>query len=336
VNDGGWGWGATTIDFDHDGWQDIVMTDGQSYCDPVTLECFDTDPTFLFKNNGDDTFSEVHAAMNLINEYQGRGVITFDYDRDGDLDVVITSNPKAGPADSPLTGNVALYRNEVCNAGGPAAGANYVEVSLDTSADAGIAPHGLGADVRVTTGSVVQRFKLYGGNNYLSQNQLIAHFGLGAASVVDQLTVTWPNGDSSVLAGVAVNQALTISSSALTWDLLGFGKTGTNGVPELLGSGPLSADSLNQLDLAHAAPSASATLIFGLAALNAPFKGGVLVPAPTLLITLATDPAGNTSLPFLFPPGIPAGVSLYFQYWISDAGATKGLSASNGLRGVTS
>jgi hypothetical protein len=336
VNDGGWGWGAAPIDFDQDGWQDLVQTNGMWYCDTVTGECFAPEPTYLFHNNGDQTFTEQHVALNFIHDYAGRGVIVFDYDRDGDMDVVITSNPKKGVSDPPETGNLALYRNEICTAGVPADGANFLEVALDTSADADLAPHGLGADVRVKTGSIEQRVNINGGSNYLSRSQLIAHFGLGSAPVVDQITVTWPNGDTSVLAGVAANQSLTVSSSALTWELLGFAKAGSNGLPSLTGSGPLSAGSLDQLDLTSAAPSSAATLVFGLAALNVAFKGGTLVPSPTLLVALPTSPVGSTSLPFLFPPGVPPGISLFFQFWISDPGATKGLSASNGIRGVTS
>ena len=337
VNDGGWGWGAATIDFDQDGWQDLVMTNGWWSCpDVVTGACFANEPSYLFRNNGDETFTEVHAAMNLVNTYQGRGLITFDYDRDGDMDVVILSNPKANAIDPPLTGNLALYRNDVCGPTGPAPGANFLVVSLDTASSADLAPHGLGADVRARTGTTVQLVDINGGSNYVSRSQLVAHFGLGGAAFVDELSVTWPNGDVSVLAGVPANQMLTVSSSALTWDLIGLGKAGSNGVPELMGQGPLLAGSPNQIDLQDAAPSASATLVFGLSAVNAPFKGGLLVPVPDVLVPLQTGADGGASLPFVLPQGTPPGIPLHFQFWISDPLATQGLSASNGLRGVTS
>lgn len=119
------------------------------------------------------------------------------------------------------------------------------------------------------------------------------------------------------------------------WSDLGQGLPGGGGTPALAGSGPLTPGSENGLDLSGAAPSAAATLVFGLTVLNAPFKGGLLVPAPLLLLPLGTDAAGVAALPFEWPVGVPAGTELYFQAWVPDAGAPFGLAASNGVRGVT-
>jgi len=121
----------------------------------------------------------------------------------------------------------------------------------------------------------------------------------------------------------------------LPWTDLGFAKPGSNGTPALSGLGPLTAASPNQIDLVSAQPSSTATLIVGFSQLGAPFKGGVLVPNPQLVITLTTSPSGTLTLPFIWPSNVPAGLPLYFQIWISDPGASLGLSASNGLRGVS-
>ena len=128
--------------------------------------------------------------------------------------------------------------------------------------------------------------------------------------------------------------SIQVNGSLPTWTDLGFAKTGSKGKPELLGSGLLSAGSDNTVELANGNPSSAATLVFGLSQLNAPFKGGTLVPNPLLLVNLFTDAGGDLNVPFLWPSGIPAGTALYFQYWIHDPSATKGLSASNGLRGI--
>jgi hypothetical protein len=79
----------------------------------------------------------------------------------------------------------------------------------------------------------------------------------------------------------------------LPWTDLGFALPGSNGTPALSGLGPLTSGSSNQLDLVSAKPSATATLIFGLSQLGAPFKGGVLVPNPQLFIPLPTSPAAR-------------------------------------------
>ena len=61
----------------------------------------------------------------------------------------------------------------------------------------------------------------------------------------------------------------------------------------------------------------------------------MLVPNPLVLLPLATDASGELTLPFTLPAGLPSGTSLYFQAWIADPGASFGLSASNGLQGLT-
>jgi hypothetical protein len=119
------------------------------------------------------------------------------------------------------------------------------------------------------------------------------------------------------------------------WKDLGFAKAGSQGTPHLTGTGPLTGGSPNQLVLMSAAPSAAATLVVGLTAVLAPFKGGTLVPQPLLLVPLPTNALGGMSLPFVLPGGLPAGTQLHFQHWIQDAGASAGYAASNGLRGTT-
>ena len=77
-------------------------------------------------------------------------------------------------------------------------------------------------------------------------------------------------------------------------------------------------------------------LLIGLSALFAPFKGGVLVPNPSIMIFgLPTGPAGVLPLTAHWPAGLPASFTLYFQHWILDPGGPAGLAASNGLSGTT-
>ena len=122
-----------------------------------------------------------------------------------------------------------------------------------------------------------------------------------------------------------------------TWVDVGFALAGTGGLePALSGAGTLVAGTPITLTLADAQPSSTAALFLGIAAINAPFKGGTLVPAPTLLVSgLPTNAGGGLVLSATWPAGIPGGVTLYYQFWISDPGGPKGLSASNGLAGTT-
>jgi hypothetical protein len=116
----------------------------------------------------------------------------------------------------------------------------------------------------------------------------------------------------------------------------GAGLAGINGVPHLAGTGTLAAGSAGSLSLTLARPSSAAVLFMSLASTPAPFKGGNLIPIPTLLtLNLFTNGSGGIVLPFVWPSGMPSGTSIYFQYAIQDAAAVKGVALSNGLKGIT-
>ncbi len=111
---------------------------------------------------------------------------------------------------------------------------------------------------------------------------------------------------------------------------LGQALAGTAGAPALAGTGALTTGNPFSLDLTGAAPGAPANLVVGIDNISATFKGGILVPDPILIISLATNGAGALSLPAVWPGGL-ACVPIYIQYWISDAGGPAGFAASNGL-----
>jgi probable HAF family extracellular repeat protein len=119
------------------------------------------------------------------------------------------------------------------------------------------------------------------------------------------------------------------------WTDLGRGIAGVAGVPALVAHGALLEGHPLTLDISGAKPSGSATLVVGLSALNAPFKGGTLIPdADVLVIGLPLDGAGALQLASAWPAGVPRGVSLWLQAWIADAAAVQGFAASNGLVGT--
>lgn len=115
------------------------------------------------------------------------------------------------------------------------------------------------------------------------------------------------------------------------WRNLGGALAGGAGTPALAGTGIVKAGEAVGLHLSSAAPSAATTLVVGLHLLAVPFKGGVLLPAPDLVLPgLATDAAGELHLPAVVPAGLD-GSSLLLQAWIADAAGPAGLAASNGL-----
>jgi hypothetical protein len=119
------------------------------------------------------------------------------------------------------------------------------------------------------------------------------------------------------------------------WTWLGAGKLGSSGIPMLVGHGTLLPGEPLTLELRGAAASSATTLVIGLSPLVAPFKGGVLVPQPNLLLGgLATDAEGGLLLGADWPAGVAPGLQLWLQAWVADASARYGLAASNGVTAV--
>ncbi len=119
------------------------------------------------------------------------------------------------------------------------------------------------------------------------------------------------------------------------WTDLGNALVGANGNPVLVGTGSLVGDTQLTLALGDAAASAAATLVVGFDTLGAPFKGGILVPSPDIVLSgFVTTPGGALSLTANWPSGLVDGTDFTFQWWISDAVGPKGFAASNAVRGV--
>jgi hypothetical protein len=111
---------------------------------------------------------------------------------------------------------------------------------------------------------------------------------------------------------------------------------GDHGPPSLVGSGPLTPSSLNQVTVENGPPNGQSHLIFSLTQINAPFKGGVLVPLPEFLVLgLPLSQQGALALPFGWPNNFPAGFPFYVQFWMNDPSGPHGFTATNGLQGVS-
>ncbi|MBV1882743.1 MAG: thrombospondin type 3 repeat-containing protein [Pseudomonadales bacterium] len=171
VAEGYWGWGSCFADFNNDGNLDIFHVNGFSMSSDPT---FINDPSRLFISNGDDTFTERSVELNLIDDGNGRGVVCFDYDRDGDIDVFVANNQ----------GAPKLFRNNGGNAN------KYITVKLNGPSDN---TQGIGAKITVVAGGKTQVQEIRAGGNFVSQNPAEAHFGVGNSDVVT-IIVKWPNG----------------------------------------------------------------------------------------------------------------------------------------------
>lgn len=118
------------------------------------------------------------------------------------------------------------------------------------------------------------------------------------------------------------------------WTDLGQGMGGALGPPVLAGQGLLYGGMPIKLKVSNAAPHNPSTLVIGLSALNAPFKGGVMVPMPNLLIPGLLIGTGTLTLSSHWPSGLPAGLQIWTQFWIVDPTAPLGLSATNCIKAI--
>ena len=120
------------------------------------------------------------------------------------------------------------------------------------------------------------------------------------------------------------------------WSIVGAGLAGTNGVPKLNGAGTLQPASFVTTTVTGLRQNTVATLVVGVSAINVPFKGGLWVPAMTLLVAgLPTGPNGVIDLPSTWPTSVPSGFAFYEQYWLKDPAGILGYAASNAIKGVT-
>lgn len=194
VRKGYWGWGACFADFNNDGWLDIFHTNGMrtgQIAEESQVGQFYEDPSRLFINNQDGTFSEKALDWGITHNGQGRGVSCLDFDNDGDVDIIIANNGAAP----------TLYSNNNL------AGSGYLSIKLVGKPGN---PDGVGAKIIVQTDKMQQLREIRMGSNYLSNDPLLAHYGLGTHEVVDKVTIIWPDGQKQTFTNLPVNRQMTI------------------------------------------------------------------------------------------------------------------------------
>jgi hypothetical protein len=189
------GWGTGFFDFDNDGFRDLFFVNGHVYpeVDRHGLDETYAQRNLVFRNRGDGTFVDVSrtAGPDLARPHVGRGAAFGDYDDDGRVDVLVSN----------VNDQALLLHNESRNTN------HWLTVGLvgrRSNRD------GIGARVVVQAGPRRLLHEVHAGGSYLSQNDLRAHFGLGAAEAVSSLEVRWPRGSIDRLENLAVDQVVTI------------------------------------------------------------------------------------------------------------------------------
>lgn len=191
VQNCGWGWGVVSGDFDNDTDQDIITTNGWPGWPNTT--------TRFWSNNGTGHFSDRPTQSGLLFNINGRGLVSFDYDKDGDLDLIFIDNQ----------GPIRLYRNNIPIEDGFA---NSLRVRLDTSMHPCLAPDGYGAKIYATINGQTQLHAVHGNSSYLSQSEITTHIGLAFQSQVDELRIDWADGSTTTLNNIPANQEIVVKA----------------------------------------------------------------------------------------------------------------------------
>ncbi len=191
------GWGTALFDYDNDGDLDIFVTNGSTFQELNDPEVLIPQADALYRNNGDGTFTDVSESTGIatLPTRVGRGATFGDYDNDGDVDIFIVNNY------APPT----LLRND----GGNRNGWLHVElVGIDGNRNA------IGAKIQLKTADQTQIREIYAGESYMSSNSFIAEFGVGNATMIETLQVTWLNGETRVLHNIPANQQLRVKQAS--------------------------------------------------------------------------------------------------------------------------
>ena len=191
------GWGTALFDYDNDGDLDIFVTNGSTFQELNDPEVLIPQADALYRNNGDGTFTDVSESTGIatLATRVGRGATFGDYDNDGDVDIFIVNNY------APPT----LLRND----GGNRNGWLHVElVGIDGNRNA------IGAKIQLKTADQTQIREVYAGESYMSSNSFIAEFGVGNATMIETLQVTWLNGETRVLHNIPANQQLRVKQAS--------------------------------------------------------------------------------------------------------------------------
>ncbi|HEY6899842.1 MAG TPA: VCBS repeat-containing protein [Puia sp.] len=213
-----WSWSPLLADFDNDGYKDLFVTNGylrdytnkdflRYWGDYKIRKAMDREPVklmdlvqampntalkkYIFKNNGDLTFSNKQGSWGIDQAAVSSGAVYADLDNDGDLDLVVNN----------INSPAFVYENT-------GAGNSWLQLKLKGKNGNSYA---IGAKVYVYANRSVQYEELNPARGYLSCLSTILHFGLAREKAVDSVVIVWPDQIRQKLTGVTINQRLAVA-----------------------------------------------------------------------------------------------------------------------------
>ncbi|UCS93708.1 VCBS repeat-containing protein [Echinicola marina] len=221
-----WSWAALFADFDNDGWKDLYITNGylrdytnmdflkfmgdyvqnndgnirrQNVLDLVKQIPSSNLHNYMFKNKGDLTFDKVSKDWGVDYASNSNGAAYADLDNDGDLDLVVN--------------NINLEAFIFKNLSDQQSDNAYLKIQLKGEAKN---TFGLGTKIWIYSQKEVLYQEQMPTRGYQSSISPVVHFGLGKASTIDSIKVTWQSGKSQLLENIKANQTLILSESDAT------------------------------------------------------------------------------------------------------------------------
>lgn len=188
-------WGTAFVDFDNDGWLDLIAVSGHVYPQVDSLPSGGgyREPKLLQLNQKDGTFCDAsdQAGSALMERRVSRGLAAGDLFNDGNVDVVVGD----------IDGAPMILRNR----GIP--GRHWVSFELAGTRSNRLA---LNARVSISAGGMTQTDEVHSGGSYLSQNDLRLHFGLGSANKIEKVMIHWPSGRIETINDLAADKFYSV------------------------------------------------------------------------------------------------------------------------------
>jgi enediyne biosynthesis protein E4 len=188
------GWGLAFLDYDNDGWKDLIVAQGHDM-DNIQLTFPNLrykEPPLLMHNNGKNLVDVSAASGDVFHEaWAGRGLSAGDIWNDGHMDVVVTTN--GGPA--------YILRNELQTTN------HWIGIKLighKSNRD------GIGAEIKLSTSKGNQFVTVSTAGSYLSSSDKRAHFGLGSDAAAQSIEIRWPSGVVQTLKNVRGDRMLVV------------------------------------------------------------------------------------------------------------------------------
>ena len=173
------GWGTMFMDFDNDGWPDLLLVNGHVYpeVDRQHLGSSYQEPRILYHNNGNGTFTDIsaEAGPGITTAASSRGLAIGDLWNDGRVSAVV-SNMNAMPS---------LLVNQVRT---PNHWIGIRTIGTKSNRD------GIGARITLKAGPRTLVDEVRSGSSYDSNNDMRVHFGLGGTTKIDFVQIRWPSG----------------------------------------------------------------------------------------------------------------------------------------------